>query len=208
MEESEFRELILYHKRKVSGDNGYYWWDLMTPKIAEARAMLLEFSEDVLTGLINEDSYLTILYMYFDVVYDESFIAWKEYVADFIARERPKVLPIHDTPLRMRELEYVNQQYQVWFGLSCVEFDNEMEFDYSYIEPHDYTIRSADYVMHFGKYSVKGAMRRNFTVKQLFYEDPQYLDWANRTVDSFKLSEELTAELAEWLERSRRRRDF
>lgn len=207
MEQAELVKIVLKHKNKVSLDNGYYWWDLSTPKIDEARALLVEFTEDVLADRLTEDQYLTALYMYFDTVYDESERAWKQYIKDILIRERPKVLPIHDTPYPKRELIYLAQQHDIWFGFSCVEFDNDMEFDYSYIEPHDPTIRSADHVMHFGKYTPLGTMKRYYTIRELFQVDPQYLDWASRKVESFKLSDELKEELAQWVESAQRKKE-
>lgn len=213
-------EITLYHKNKVSKGNTFYDWDSTQGDILSARVDWKMFAQLALDGKIDEDAYIGALYVYFDVVYNETYKAWRRardnYRIEYeLANPKYPHLPVDCVVIKSKELEFINERWRCWTyrdGENQVddEIDNRIgEIDYSYIELPDPTIREKSYIVAFGKYGRLGELGRcrTYTVGELLREDPQYLLWAAKNTEKLPLSEELYQEACEWAQHFEERRE-
>lgn len=207
----EIEQIIIAHKKKISDDNGWYDWQLRTPKIENGKADLARTIVLFANNKINQSLFLSALYAYFQIVYDETYRFWKMDVAYWRIKYATKThykykdLPNYDVMLSRKDLAYIeerwnNQQAKENRPIIYEGFDNDIgDIDYPVVTI-DTTIRSVETLMPFGKYSRHGQLGkfRNYTIKEVMHIDPQYLLWSIDNVDSFKVSEEILSEIKEW----------
>jgi hypothetical protein len=210
------KELINKHIAKVSSDNLFYDWRIETPKVEQGKEYFLTVADLYVKEKITEPQYLSGLYSYFQIVYDETLRLWEENkTARRIEYAKTYIQLPCDVKLSAKELLFCNERWNNWEAKENAQFlyfdeiDNDIGIiEYPNVIVPKIVITDENHIINFGKYGQYGALGkyRPYRIKELFETDPQYLLWAAENIPKFKLADELLLTIQKWDERFQARK--